>query len=249
MYKLMAIGALMLGTVAVQAEVKVGGERGAEARRRHHRRQAVHGLRVAGLADEPVLDPLVAPDGTVVTRGYPLFPKTGERVDHPHHAGLWFNYGNVDNFDYWNNSTAIPEANRPKYGTIHHTKIVSTKSGATSGELVVDSIWTNGLGKDVMTDRTRYVFSKTKEGRSIDVLVTLHAIDKVTFNDDKEGLLGIRVASFLESPTEKGGIFTDASGKQTKVDGAGSPGASGVYLTSEGVQGDKVWATRASGAR
>jgi Methane oxygenase PmoA len=240
----MIAGALMLGTIAVQAEVKVVAN---EAQKRVD--VTIDGKPFTAYVwpdslMKPVLDPLVAPDGIVVTRGYPLFPKTGERVDHPHHAGLWFNYGNVDNFDYWNNSTAIPEASRPKYGTIHHTKIVSTKSGATSGELVVDSIWTNGQGKDVMTDRTRYVFSKTKEGRSIDVLVTLHAIDKVTFNDDKEGLLGIRVASFLESANEKGGIFTDASGKQTKVDGAGSPGASGVYLTSEGVQGEKVWATR-----
>jgi hypothetical protein len=240
----MAVGALMLGTVAVQAEVKVVTN---EAQKRLD--VTIDGKPFTAYVwpdslMKPVLDPLVAPDGTVVTRGYPLFPKTGERVDHPHHAGLWFNYGNVDNFDYWNNSTAIPEANRPKYGTIHHTKIVSTKSGANLGELVVDSIWTNGQGKDVMTERTRYVFSKTKEGRSIDVLVTLHALDRVTFHDDKEGMLGIRVASFLESANEKGGVFTDANGKETKVDGAGSPGANGVYLTSEGVQGDKVWATR-----
>jgi Methane oxygenase PmoA len=193
---------------------------------------------------KPVLDPLVAPDGTPVTRGYPLFPGKGERVDHPHHAGLWFNYGNVDNFDYWNNSTAIPEKDRAKYGTILHNKIVSTQSGANSGELLVDSTWTNGQGKNVITQRTRYVFSRTKEGRSIDVLVTLHALDKLIFHDDKEGMLGIRVASFLESANEKGGIFTDASGMPTKVEGASSPGANGVYLTSDGVQGEKVWSTR-----
>jgi hypothetical protein len=150
----------------------------------------------------------------------------------------------VDGFDFWNNSTAIPEADRVKYGSIKEGKIVSTKSGTNSGELVVDSLWTNGKGKDVFTQRTRYVFSKTKEGRTIDVLVTLHALDKVVFHDDKEGMLGIRVAQFLESPNEKGGIFTDANGKPTKVADATSPGASGVYRTSEGVTGDKVWSTR-----
>ena len=240
----MVVGALMLGTMVAQAEVKVVAN---EAQKRVD--VTIDGKPFTAYVwpdslMKPVLDPLVAPDGTVVTRGYPLFPKAGERVDHPHHAGLWFNYGNVDGFDYWNNSTAIPEEKRVTYGTIRHTKIVSTKSGANSGELVVDAVWTNGKGKDVFTQRTRYVFSKTKQGRSIDVLVTLHALDKVVFHDDKEGMLGIRVAQFLESPTEKGGIFTDASGKQTKVADATSPGATGVYLTSEGVKGDKVWSTR-----
>src|SRR5438105_2899633 len=68
---------------------------------------------------KPVLYPLVAPDGTTVTRGYPFEPRKGERVDHPHHAGLWFNYGNANNFDFWNNSDAIKPEDRPKYGTIH----------------------------------------------------------------------------------------------------------------------------------
>src|ERR1700750_1530325 len=45
---------------------------------------------------KPVLYPLRDSDGTIVTRGYPLMPNKGERVDHPHHAGLWFNYGNAN---------------------------------------------------------------------------------------------------------------------------------------------------------
>ena len=49
---------------------------------------------------KPVLYPLIAPDGTTVTRGYPFAMRPGERVDHPHHAGLWFNYGNANNFDF-----------------------------------------------------------------------------------------------------------------------------------------------------
>jgi len=74
--------------------------------------------------------------------------------------------------------------------------------------------------------------------------VTLEALDHVVFNDDKEGLLGMRVASWLESPEEKGGIFMDANGKPTKVDAVPDSKATGVYLTSEGVSGPKVWATR-----
>jgi hypothetical protein len=95
---------------------------------------------------KPVLYPLITDEGITVTRGYPLQPRPNERVDHPHHAGMWFNYGNVNGFDFWNNSDAIKPENRSKMGTILETKIVSTKSGADRGELVVDSVWVTGKG-------------------------------------------------------------------------------------------------------
>src|ERR1700678_2778741 len=76
---------------------------------------------------KPVLYPLITDQGIPVTRGYPLDPRPNERVDHPHHAGLWFNYGNVNGFDFWNNSDAIKPEARSKMGTILHTRIVSTK--------------------------------------------------------------------------------------------------------------------------
>jgi len=193
---------------------------------------------------KPVLYPLIAADGVELTRGYPLAPRAGERVDHPHHAGLWFNYGNVDGFDYWNNSDAIKPEDREKMGTITHEKIVSTKSGADRGELVVESLWVNGKGKPSLKSTTKYVFSKQGDQRGIDIDTTLTALDKIVFHDDKEGVLGIRVAHFLESPTEKGGIFNDANGKPTKVAAADTAGATGVYLTSEGKQGDAAWSTR-----
>src|SRR6266436_3260355 len=90
---------------------------------------------------KPVLCPLRTANGTVVTRGYPLEPRPGERVDHPHHAGLWFNYGNVNDIDFWNNSDAIKPENAPKMGVIRHRSIVSAKSGADQGELEVQADW------------------------------------------------------------------------------------------------------------
>jgi hypothetical protein len=193
---------------------------------------------------KPVLYPLIASDGVTVTRGYPLEPRDHERVDHPHHAGMWFNYGNVNGFDFWNNSDAIKESEREKMGSIHHDRIVSTKSGKDRGELVVESTWTTGKGNDLLKETTRYVFIKRGDARIIDRVTTVKALDKAVFNDDKEGVLGIRVAHFLESPNEKGGIFADASGRPTKVDAVDTAGATGVYRTSEGVEGEKVWSTR-----
>ena len=193
---------------------------------------------------KPVLFPLIAPGGIEVTRGYPLTPHAGERVDHPHHAGMWFNYGNVNGFDFWNNSDAIKPENRSKMSSIYQKKIISAKSGRDRGELVVESVWITGTGEKILEETTQYVFTMRADARAIDQTTTLKALDHIVFNDDKEGLLGIRVASWLESPTEKGGEFTDANGNTTKVADAGSTGASGIYLTSEGKRGDQAWGTR-----
>src|SRR5467141_4886129 len=76
---------------------------------------------------KPVLFPLRTPKGTVVTRGFPLEQRSGERVDHPHHAGLWFNYENVNGLDFWNNSDAIKPERAPKMGAIFHRSIVSSR--------------------------------------------------------------------------------------------------------------------------
>ncbi len=53
---------------------------------------------------KPSLFPLRTAKGTLVTRGYPLETRPNERVDHPHHVGLWLNHGNVNGLDFWNNS-------------------------------------------------------------------------------------------------------------------------------------------------
>jgi hypothetical protein len=193
---------------------------------------------------KPVLYPLITDEGITVTRGFPLEPRPNERVDHPHHAGLWFNYGNVNGFDFWNNSNAIKPEDRAKMGTILQTKIVSTKSGADRGELVADSVWVTGEGKHILDQTTHYSFQRRGHARVVDQVITLKALDRAVFNDDKEGVLGMRVAHWLESPDEKGGVFMDANGRPTKVDSADTSGATGVYLTSEGVKGGAVWSTR-----
>src|SRR5664280_2224558 len=204
---------------------------------------------------KPILYPLLAPDGTTLTRGNP--PLSGERTDHPHHSGLWFNYSNVNNIDYWNNSDAIKPEARAKYGSIDHDRIVSSKSGVTSGELVTESTWypasdvpSVGINQSppILHQTTRYVFSKlTIDGnaaRAIDMTVTLKALQTSVFHDDKDGLLGIRVAHFLESATAKPEVLRDANGIATPV-AAPTAGATGVYRTSEGKVGDAAWGTRA----
>jgi hypothetical protein len=194
---------------------------------------------------KPVLYPLRSAKGTVVTRGFPLEPRAGERVDHPHQAGLWFNYGNVNGFDFWNNSEAIQPEDVPKMGSIRQRAITLAKSGADQGELEVDADWVTGKQQLILKEHTRFVFRGGPDFRSIDRITTLQALgEKVVFNDDKEGVLGIRVTRALEAPSDKTEVFTDASGRPTAVAKLDNSGVNGVYLTSEGKEGDAVWGTR-----
>src|SRR5690606_42152228 len=48
---------------------------------------------------KPVLYPIKTADGALVTRGFPLKNRPFERTDHPHHIGLWLNYGDVNGLD------------------------------------------------------------------------------------------------------------------------------------------------------
>jgi Methane oxygenase PmoA len=194
---------------------------------------------------KPVLYPLRTAMGTIVTRGYPIEPRPGERMDHPHQVGLWFNYGDVNGFDFWNNSDAIKPADRGHYGTIRHTRIKRAVSGQTRGELEVELAWLAPDGKPLLREETLLVFSAGANQRVIDRVTKLTALDRrVVFNDNKEGLLGLRVARQLEQPSTEPATFTDASGKATVVAKMDNAGTSGNYRSSEGKTGDAVWGTR-----
>lgn len=194
---------------------------------------------------KPTLYPLRAPSGVVITRGYPLETKAGERTDHPHHIGLWFNYGNVDGLDFWNNSSAIPAERAPKMGHIVHTGITETKSGEDAGVLGVTMDWNNHDNKTIMKENARYVFHKGENRRVIDYIITLTAQDQtVKMPDDKEGVLGIRVTRALELPTKRPIKLTGPDGKPMEVPVLDNTGVTGDYLSSEGVTGEDVWGTR-----
>jgi hypothetical protein len=194
---------------------------------------------------KPVLYPLLTATGKAVTRGFPLEPRAGERVDHPHHVGLWFNYGDVNGLDFWNNSDAIEPADAPKMGTILHRRIRKVESGKGQGVLEVTTEWVDHEGTPLVREDTRFVFRAADNLRGIDRVTTLTALGgPVSFTDNKEGVLGLRVTRALEQPADKPEIFTDGSGRATAVAVLNNDGVTGKYRSSEGLEGDAVWGTR-----
>ena len=193
--------------------------------------------------EKPVLYPINTANGTPITRGWPITPRPGERVDHPHHLGLWSNYGDVNGLDFWNNSAAIKD--KSKYGHIVHKSINSMKSGNEEGVLEVSLDWMNEQGEVLLTENTTFIFRGKDNQRTIDRIATLTAPNgEVKLTDNKEGMLGLRTARQLEHPSNKPEIFTDASGKATDVPTMNNEGITGMYLSSEGIKGDDVWGTR-----
>ena len=193
--------------------------------------------------EKPVLYPIVAANGTKVTRGFPLDPIPGEPTDHPHHIGTWLNFENVNGLDFWNNSFAIPAAKKNMYGWIKTDRIIETKDGA-KGILTYHANWTNQQNETLLEETTRFEFSGTDRLRIIDRFTTLKAATEVNFTDAKDGLLGIRLAQPLQIPTIEDKKFTDDKGIVTVVKGKADTIANGNYITSEGKQGDAAWSTR-----
>src|SRR5262245_44155953 len=194
---------------------------------------------------KPVLYPHRTEKGTLVTRGYPLDPRPCERTDHPHHIGFWFSYGDVNGVDFWNNSTALPPEKQAQMGRGRHARLLSATSGEKEGRLRVLVEWVMPDGSVAVDEDTTFVFRKAPGGRVVDRITTLTAREQaVRFPDNKEGVLGLRVARALEQPSKEPATFTDAAGRATTVAKLDNAGVTGLYHTSEGKAGDAVWGTR-----
>lgn len=201
--------------------------------------------RYPGSLQKPVLYPIRSAGGTVVTRGYPLEPKPGERADHPHHVGHWFNYGDVNGYDFWGHSDATPEASKPRMGTIVHKAITHIGSGTDRGELGVTADWVVPGGSILLHEETRFVFSGGERRRVVDRVTTWAAADQaVTFADTKEGAFGIRVARALDHPSKTPEVLVSAANVKETERRLDTTGATGRYIGSDGKAGEEVWGTR-----
>ena len=199
---------------------------------------------------KPILFPINTLSGITVTRGFPIAPREGDPIDHPHHTGMWLNYEYINGLDFWNHSTAIAFKDRVHYGTIVHDGVVKTEANKTNATLEITARWINHDETILLRESTRYIFSIVDESFIIDRITTLNAINEdVHFNDVKDGLFAIRVAHELQHPASQAEIFIDSKGNPTTVPALNNEGTSGKYLSSEGMEGNAVWGTRARWVR
>jgi len=193
---------------------------------------------------KPILYPVHTAAGTPVTRGFPIKPREGERRDHIHQVGNWLNYGNVNGYDFWGNGS---EGKRNiKGGQIVHSGIKAMRGGVGEGTLITNASWIDPAGKELLAETTEFHFIAKGSTRIIDRITTLKATGgAVTMKDTKEGSFGIRVARELELPSKADVTLTDANGHPTTVKKLANEGVTGNYKSSEGINGEAIWGTRA----
>jgi hypothetical protein len=168
-------------------------------------------------AHKPYLHPLHAATGKIVTRGYPMLKDVpGETHDHPHHRGLWFTHGEVNDLDFWANEESQMKG---KQGTVALVKVDKVTSGKKSGEIVATFAWNGPDGKTILTENRRMVFYSDPVNRTIDFDATLRPETTVKFGDTKEGTFAIRLAAGLEEPQKKSPPEPKRTGKMTASNG------------------------------
>ncbi|MDX9726470.1 MAG: PmoA family protein [Bacteroidales bacterium] len=193
---------------------------------------------------KPVLYPVHTLSGTEITRGFPLNPRAGERNDHIHQVGLWFNYGNVNGFDFWGNGSTGKKSENG--GVIVLTDIRKAEGGEGRGVLAIKALWQDPSGNDLVEETTEFHFIAGEDHWIVDRLTTLKALDKdVSMKDTKEGMFAMRVARQLELPSKDNVALLASDGKTGTEKALGNRGVTGNYRSSEGITGEAVWGKRA----
>jgi hypothetical protein len=177
------------------------------------------------------LMPLRTPQGTIVTRGFPVVndvsagnPK--ENAFEPHQRPLYWGHGNINGFDFWGEQSFDRFYNdhaRQPYGRMVLKKVEEVHSGSPAGTVRASFDLIGGKDLPVAKEMQEFVFSGTSDTRVIDVRITIEAAyGPVTFGDTKEGSFAIRLAQ-------------DLSGSHARM------------ANSEGAQGEKnIWGHKAN---
>lgn len=186
-------------------------------------------------ATKPYLYPVLAADGTPMTRDYPMKKGVpGDVEDHVHHRSMFFTHGDVNGLDFW------AEPGGAKQGRIVVESVEqSVKSGVA--EIVSHNSWKGPDDAVHLTDVTKIRIRPVGDGRMVDYEVTLQAPkDKpVTFGDTKEGSMAIRLPLWM-TPTHNIG--------KKKYEGTGTIiNAEGIKDTDSSKQkDDNTWGKKSN---
>ena len=164
---------------------------------------------------KPIFWPIYSAKGTIVNRGWPLLTNIpNEQNDHPHHTGLFITHGvvtagDVKNLNFW--------AGRDRGERIRPIEIKDYKSSEEYGLLETVSLWESPETGPILEQTQKNVFRYDEDSRIIDFDITLKALNiPVTFEDTKEGAIGLRVHRDM---TEQfgSGEYVNADGFETEA--------------------------------
>jgi hypothetical protein len=163
---------------------------------------------IANTQIKPYFWPIVAPNGALVTRGWPMEkPAPGDSTDHVHQKSGWFTYGDV-----------IPEGLevKPKHSGVEgvdfwvevpvHGKIVCVDVGTPKdGRIVTRNEWRMPDGTVILHESRSLSMHDLGAGRLLVVECDLQASTvPIVFGDTKEGAFGVRINDQLRADLGKG---------------------------------------------
>jgi hypothetical protein len=154
------------------------------------------------------LHPLLSASGKRVTRAFPMEQVPGESTDHAHQRGVWIGTEHLSGFDFWENE---PGYDRPQAGDVLLTGVSDVHSGAGEGRFTIRANWIAPGGDLLIAETRRMTFRAEGEGqRSIDIDLVLQARKTVTFGDNHDAILGLRLGTTFEEG--HGGKAVNAEG-------------------------------------
>jgi len=157
-------------------------------------------------ASRPYLYPVLAPDGTGLTRDFPQKETPGEERDHKWHRSIWFAHSYVNNVDFWNEAGGdLAKSPAVKGNTVNDGEI-EIKSGKV-GTLHARDKLVAADGRLIATDERTLRFRPGPDGRFIDYEITIHARpnEPLLFGDNKDGTMATRLAQWMTMPHKKVG--------------------------------------------
>lgn len=152
-------------------------------------------------ASRPYCYPILAADGTPLTRDFPMKDTPGEDRDHPWHRSLYFAHAYVNGVDFWNEGTGDAKRSPKEKGSSAHDALLEATSGPV-GVLRTRNRWLAPDGRLICTDERTLRFHADAGGRYIDYEVTMQALpdQPLLLGDNKDGTMAVRVAQWMTMP-------------------------------------------------
>jgi hypothetical protein len=158
---------------------------------------------------KPYFQPLRSAEGTVVTRGFPIFNEVPPAHQHDpnleaHQRPMYFGHGNINGYDFWGEEAFVKYYGKDassQYGRQVFRKIDEMKSGTDSGTLKATFDLVGPDRKPFAEETQSFTFRGDAERRIVDCTFTITANHgPVKMGDTKEGTFAIRVAPELTEP-------------------------------------------------
>lgn len=182
-------------------------------------------------ATRPYCYPLLAADGTGLTRDYPTKHTPGEDTDHHWHRSFYFEHSVINDVDFWNEQGGDKGNSPDAKGDTVQDALLETTSGKVGVIRTHDRYVAPG-DRLICTDERTLRIQADGDARILDFEVTLHALPDTPLHigDNKDGTMAVRVAQWMTMPHKYHGAIT---------------GGTGHIVTATGERDNAAWGKRA----